>query len=275
MLKRVDTLLSGVSFFVPQRLCNSITPVSHPDISAFIRRHDFFSVEKPLVGHVTESEADIQTTAQLLKILPLVISDPDMRRLAEGEILSKILAYRELKVGMKINQYTVDRVFDLWKGMPAFGLVSDNASSLLLFRGTDFNLKTRRSWAAIWSDLDLKGPGYTVYQKARPDLRSWLKGKNAQVMGCSLGGAFVFYTVLFEGDLLSFSDPSLAYNPLGVFEKSFKLWESLNRKPSLITYVTTGDFIPKIGRLIGDVREISASRRLKPIEAHVKLMFAE
>jgi hypothetical protein len=85
----------------------------------------------------------------------------------------------------------------------------------------------------------------------------------------------VFYAALFDGDLLSNTEPSLAFNPPGVFKARAKLWNSLNPKPPLIAYTTTGDFISKIGHLIGDVRELSSPRKLKPIEAHVKLMCVE
>jgi len=275
VIKGIDRVLSWATCFVPQKPRHLIKPLSHPEVLTFVSRHGFFSSERPLVGRVTLSEKDITSTAQFLKVLPSLISDPEMRDQATGEVLAKILAYRELKTGMKINHYTVDQIFDLWQGMPAFGLISDETAPLLLFRGTDCNLRNRRAWASIRSDFDLKGPGYSVYQRARPDLRRWLKGKNARAMGCSLGGALTSYTALFDSDLLSNTEPSLSFNPPGVFKKRAKLWHSLNPKPPLITYTTTGDFISKVGHLLGDVRELSSPRKLKPIEAHVKLMAVE
>ena len=275
LLKVLDDFLGGATYFVPQKPRQLMEPVHHPVVTDFVQTHGFFSRERPLVGRVTSSETDIHCATEFLKKLPSIILDADRLQFAVGEILSKIIAYRDLKVGMHIDSYTVDHVFDLWNGMPAFGCVADNGSCFLLFRGSDFNLTKRRAWATLWSDLDPKGPGYTVYQKARPALRQWLKGKKACVMGCSLGGALAAYTALFDGDLLSSSNPSSSYNPPGVFRKQAKLWQNLHPKPPLITYVTTGDFIPKWGHLIGEVREVSAPRRLKPIEAHVRLMFAE
>jgi hypothetical protein len=275
VIRGIDAVLYGATFFVPQKPNKLVVPISHPEVAAFVERHGFFSIERPLVGRVTRSEKDIGMTAEFLEKLPSYIDDPEMLQIAEGEILSKVLAYRELKTGMAVGRYTVDAVFDLWQGMPAFGLLSAQGPALLLFRGTDLNLRMRRAWASVWSDLDLKGPGCSVYQKARPKLRQWLKGKSARAIGCSLGGALTAYAALFDSDLLSSSYPSLAFNPPGVFKHRAKLWSELAPKPLLITYTTTGDFIPKVGRLIGEVREISAARRLKPIEAHVKLMFAE
>lgn len=275
LVRGIDRILSWATCFSSQKSCRLIQPFSHPEVAAFVSRHGFFSSEKPLVGRVTLSEQDIASTAQFLSLISTLISDPKMRDQATGEILAKILAYRELKTGMKINHYTVDQVFDLWHGMPAFGLVSDEAAPLLLFRGTDCNLCNRRAWASIWSDLDMRGPGYSVYQKARPSLRRWLKGKNARAIGCSLGGALAAYAALFDSDLLSNAEPSLAFNPPGVFKKRAKLWHSLNPKPQLITYTTTGDFISKVGYLIGDVCEFSSYRKLRPIEAHVKLIAVE
>lgn len=275
IVRGIDRVLSWATRFVSQRPSRLVTPISHPEVASFISRHGFFSSERPLVGCVTLSEKDTATTAQFLNLLSTLIPDPEIRDQVTGEVLAKILAYRELKTGMKINHYTVDQVFDLWQGMPAFGLISDESEPLLLFRGTDCNLRNRRAWASIWSDLDLKGPGYTVYQRARPILRRWLKGKNARAIGCSLGGALASYTALFDGNLLSNTAPSLAFNPPGVFKKRAALWHSLNPKPPLITYTTTGDFVSKVGHLIGDVHELSSPRKLRPIEAHVKLMFTE
>lgn len=276
VLKHLDFFLSWTTYFTSQKSSAPLKAIQHPELAAFVLKHGFFANEHPLVGCVTSSQHHIDATAELLARLPHLISDPELLQMAYGEILSKILAYRELKVGMKIDVFTVDHVFDLGSAMPAFGLIAnDHRSPVLLFRGTDLNIRHERSRASLKSDLDFKGPGYTTYHKSRSALRAWLKGKEACAVGCSLGGALATYTALFDGDLLSPVNPSLAYNPPGVFKKNLRLWNALHPKPPLITYTLRGDLISKIGYLLGDVKEFSIPRKIGPITAHSMLMFTE
>lgn len=274
--KALDSFFSWTTYLASRKPSPRLTAIAHPELEAFVAQHGFLAARRPLVGWVTTEEEDICVTEQLLERLPLLISDPQLLQMAHGEILAKVLAYRDLKVGRKISQYTVDHVFDLGGQMPAFGLISSTGSApVLLYRGTDLDIRHERSRASLKSDLDLKGPGYSTYHKARSDIREWLKGKNARAIGCSLGGVLATYTALFDGDLLSAVEPSLAYNPPGVFKKNLKLWNSLSPKPPLITYTLREDLISKVGHLIGDVREFSVPRKIGPIATHSMLMFAE
>src|SRR5207249_1381181 len=138
-------------------------------------------------------------------------------QLASAELLSKVLAYRDLQLGQTIQipveikgkivleTFTVDHLFDIWQGMPAFGLIpkKKNLSSLLLFRGTDFSLISKRGIASVMSDLDPSGPGLKAFFHARKEIGGWLQavqaqGKPARVMGFSLGGALAAYTFIYE-----------------------------------------------------------------------------
>lgn len=265
-----------MTFFSKQTPAAASQPAP-PEIAQFAHRHGFFSPIHPLASCLTESEKDVAICCDFLEKIDSLISHKEAKQAALGEMLTKVLAYRTLKVGMEIpidgRVYRVDAVFDLWRGMPAFGLVSGK-DAILLFRGTVFSL-SKAGIASVLSDLDFKGPGFTTYQRARPQLRRWLQDKNARAFGVSLGGAFVAYTALYERDLLSKEKPSIAFNTVGVFKRAKTEWEKADQKPLLISYVVSGDFISKIGHLLGDVRSMAAPRKLKPIEAHVTLMFAE
>ncbi len=202
---------------------------------------------------------------------------------ATNEILTKVLAYRDLKEKMEIPipsenglliTYTVDTLFDLWHGMPAFGLIPKNnpeAPPLLIYRGTEFSF---RGWGSILSDLDFKGPGFSAFRKAQPKIHAWLEktGKKTQVLGFSLGGALAAYTLLFEKDLLS---SAIAFNMPGLSLKNYELWRTLKDSPPFISYVTQGDFVAKIGHTIGDLRICSTGTPMKPLTAHTTLISFE
>ena len=192
---------------------------------------------------------------------------------------------RSLKKGTKVwvseNEiYTVDIVIDLWHGMPAFGLIPEkNGTPILLYRGTDLNLTSEKGWASILSDLDTTGPGYKTYLRARTEIRNWLEKvkkqqKPARVMGFSLGGVFVCYSLIYEYDLLSKEAPSVAFNPPGISEEIYEKWESIpkaQRTPHFL-YVNQGDFVSQIGLLLSNVWELSLDHPMGVIESHVTLI---
>ena len=255
--------------------------------------NSYFSSEYALVGRVTEDKKDIETTLGWLRTIHKEIQDPRKRTFAASEILTKVLAYRDLKKGMEIpipvasgelTSFKVDVLFDLWDGMPAFGLVpieSSGAAPILLFRGTDLSLLSQRGLASIISDFDTKGPGHSAFLHARSDIRRWLekmasKGPKARVMGFSLGGTLAAYTLLYEQQYVNEdeSEPSFAFNPPGVSKKIYKKWEKLSseNRPPLVVFVSRGDLISKIGWLFGEVYELSVDLFLYPIAAHVTLV---
>jgi hypothetical protein len=265
----------------------------------FIKTYGYFSDEKPIVGRVTKDYADTCATIELLQQIGKKIRDPVQLKIAIGEGISKILAYRDLKEGQTLylpridnagrpvfTTYKVDQVFDLWHKMPAFGLVPEEkgVSALLLFRGTDFSLVTERGWASLISDLEIRDPGYYAFVQAEPALRAWLEkmanqDQHAHVMGFSLGGVFTLYTVLHAYDLLSTKseDPSLAFNLPGVSREILDEWKKIpaSELPPLQLFVNRGDFISKVGKLLGDVHELSLPVLSKPIFAHTAVISLE
>lgn len=216
--------------------------------------------------------------------------------IAIAEILTKVLAYRDLKKGQTISipietdgklalqLFTVDHVFNLWHGMPAFGLIpkSPGVASILLFRGTDFTFMSTRGWASVLSDLDRSGPGLHAFRHAQADISSWLKktaalAKKARAMGFSLGGALATYTFLYENELLS-DCSSIAVCGPGLTDELIKDWHALPnaRQKSFESYVNLGDIVPKAGKQFGTVYCLSVPGVPKPpVSAHTMLVCSE
>lgn len=258
----------------------------------FARNFSYFSKKRPIISSVSSTKEDIALSCQLLKHIHSHCKNEEFMEMAAAEILSKVIAFRDLLEGMTIPvpvvydgkvhlvNYRVDKVFALWPCMPAFGLAPDdkNAGAILLYRGTDLSLESKRGWASVLSDLDIQGPGLTAFLKSREEIQGWLK-KNTysdtkpRVMGFSLGGVLALYTYIYDCDLLS-EEGSYAFNPPGVPLSVFKLWQELSKgdRGSIRVYVTRGDIIPKIGTLAGDTIELSVEESLGPLDAHVRLM---
>ena len=273
------------------------------EIKKFSDKYGYFSAEKPLIGKVSTQEEDIQIVQKLLEVVHDKIKNPKKRLLSCSEIITKVLAYRDLKEGMQISipvidkngkecfaRYVVDKVFNIWQEMPAFGLLPLNLSSkkvapMLIFRGTDFSFATKRSRFSIISDFDMRGPGFYAFFNAKPDIHAWLKkaykstGIKTSVLGFSLGGALTSYTLLFERPLVSFDkyQPSVAFNPPGVIRKFYIRWNKLTKenKPAYLVFVTENDIVSKYGRLLGDVYRLVPSKTMTPVHAHVSLVIAQ
>jgi hypothetical protein len=295
-LKAIETLdrILGWTLTEEQRshpakdpLRGEVFHLSDPSIEEFIKTYSYFSSEHPLIATVTKDPADISIAIGLLEAIDRAIKQPVMRQRATAEALSKVIAFRELPLGTEIPvpttnakgeptvvTYVVERIFDLWKEIPAFGLVPKRRGvfpAILLFRGTDLTLTTKRSWASILSDFDVKGPGFSLFQHSRVQLREWFKqvGK-VRVMGFSLGGTLAEYVSIYEADAIS-QEPSYAFNPPGVSKDVYQAWKDLKRKPPLKICITQGDLIPRVGQLFSDVFEFCPQKPPRPIEAHVML----
>lgn len=261
----------------------------------FIAQHGHSSSYRPLIGIVTEDPNDVLAVNQLLVRVQENIENKKQMRLITDEILTKVIAYRNLQVGQKIPVpivpksgdtriviYHVDKVFDLNAEMPAFGLVPSDikAPPILLFRGTDLSF-TLKGMASVFADLDLNGPGLSIFYMAQDDLHNWLEKvsnshSKARIMGYSLGGSFTQYTCIHEHELICKDKqfPSVAFNQPGISEDLVIKWHKLKEeeKPPLKGYVTEGDMVSTVGKLIGNVKEISLDYLLEPLFAHVTLM---
>lgn len=269
-----------------------VIAIDLPEVAEFEHDYGYFSETRPIVGSVTKDVFDLELTCCLLKTLYEKKPQTAYLEIAVAEVLSKVLAYRDLKAGQKIRipitsnkivsyePFHVDQVFDIWLGMPAFGLVpeKEGLASILLFRGTDLTLTSLRGWASLMSDLDITGPGLSVFQRARDDIALWLKkmmglGKSARVIGFSLGGTLAAYTFIYENAFLS-PQGSIAVCAPGVADKVLEDWQKLapGRKAGFTSYINSGDVIPKVGNQFGTIYRLSPPTLYGPMAAHTMLM---
>lgn len=289
-LRAWDTLLTwalapkNITYQLKSPLEQKKFEVTSEDLFAFAKNYGYFSIFHPIVGIVTDSKRDIEVTKCLLASLHQ--EKKEQHQFSSDEILAKVMAYRSLKKGMKISlsdsseTYIVDQVIDLWRGMPAFGLLPEGSGPpILLFRGTDLSITSERSWASILSDMDIDGPGYTAFLRGRLAIRSWLEKARrdyapARLVGFSLGGVFVLYTMIYEYALINQEFPSVAFNSPGISKEILEKWEAIPdamRTPHII-YVNQGDFVSQIGYFPPNIWEIHLQEPMKVIEAHVSLI---
>lgn len=259
----------------------------------FLDWYGYFSLYDPLVGKVSKKKGGMQAAACLLTKISRDIDDGEALAFAIDEALAKVIAYRDLKEKDtvmlpcpqkrgKLLSYRIDHIFDLWHGMPAFGLIGDKGTvPILLFRGTDFSLDSERGWASLMSDVDIAGPGLSAFNKARQEIRTWLMkvaegGQKARVIGFSLGGALAAYTYLYENDWVN-PKGCIAFNPPGISDQSLEKWNTLpeEAKKAFRVYVNRGDVVSKVGKLFGNAYEISLATPLKPLKAHTLFLIAE
>lgn len=271
----------------PQRFQNN-----HLLLEEFNQKYAYFSEESPIVGRVTNDLEDLHATQEVLKAIHQNVTDPMQREITTAEVLTKLLAYRDLKEGevvafstqdaygrVELGTYVVDRVLDLWRGMPAYGLVPQagtNGAPILLFRGTDFSLVTVRGWASVISDLEINDPGLSAFEHGQPEIHAWLEKVarshvKARVMGFSLGGILAAYTLLYERPLINAQLFSYSFNAPGVSREILQEWTQERTAPFRI-FVTEGDLIPKYGRLLDNTQLFSQEEFLTPLAAHVDLI---
>jgi hypothetical protein len=301
-----DKLLSFL-FGYPSRCFVRKTPLEiekfknpNPNLKYFSDNFGRFSTSKSLIGVVSLESNDVIVTQHLLKIIYDTLKASRIVELCTNEILSKVLAYRDLKENMKLLipivlndekveyvEFIVDTIFDLWQKHTAFGLRPtsvSHVSPILLFRGTDFSLNRQGGRASILSDLDPDGPGRRLYLSCRSTLRHWLLqmshlGEKTRVLGHSLGGVLATYAAVYEHDLLSKNplQASYSFNAPGITNDLFKDWEDLpfKERPSFYSFVTRGDIVSKFGQVFGETYELFTSRPLSPMISHEQLIFSQ
>ncbi|MFI5333645.1 MAG: hypothetical protein ACHQT8_00585 [Chlamydiales bacterium] len=266
---------------------------SDPYLLRFDPLYGYFSEERALVGRVTRHPSDFTVAVELLVKIHNKILDPLQCDVMSSETMTKLVAYRDLTPGMvlpfptvdpkrgpAVILYTVDEVIDLWRGMPAYGLIPQQKGSappILLFRGTDFSLVTEKGWASILSDLEIRDPGLSTFHHGQPKIHAWLEkatknGEKARVMGFSLGGILAAYTLIYETALINQEAPSISFNAPGVSPEIFIDWSQLERPPPFLNFVTEGDMIPKYGLLIGQTYLLFQEICPAPLKAHTQLI---
>ncbi|MBS0620582.1 MAG: hypothetical protein JSS61_03885 [Verrucomicrobia bacterium] len=283
------------SYQLIEPLQGDFLEVDIPLYQTFADRYGYFSSDHPLVGRVSAEKRDLEIVCCILKLLYDQVDDPTYLEFATAEVLAKALAYRELVKGLEfdipvilegkasLERFQVDKVFNLWRGMPAFGLLPDREGvpAILLFRGTDFSIHSQRGWASLMSDLDLAGPGLTTFQHAQAELHEWLldvaeEERAARVLGFSLGGALAAYTYIYENLWLADAG-SMAFNAPGVSREVTDAWGRLpaDRRVGFTSYVYEGDIVSKVGKLFGSAIALSTEQELLPLRAHTILMSAQ
>ena len=249
---------------------------------------------KSIICKVTSAHEDREKGVIILKKIYEDIDHPQLCEWATFEVLAKVIAYRNLKRGdiiplsimkddrsLVLTTYFVDHVFNLWNNIAAFGLISLDqiGAPILLFRGTDFSFMKEEARASIISDLDPQGPGWSLFQNGHRSIHNWLQQKNqlARTVGHSLGGIIATYVLIHESQAMSLAphESSYAFNFPGIAPHLIDKWNRLAKKPRFTGFVCRGDLISKLGKLFGDVYEISFTNPLSPIRAHEILLFAQ
>lgn len=262
------------------------------EIQSFGNTHRVLSRKEGMICRVTDTPEDLQTLQHYFDTLPENISSIDHGELLAAELISKVLAYRELQVGeevaipirvgteLQLIPYLVDHLFKFLGKGNGMGLIPKcEGDPLLLFRGTNASLLTEVGRATVIADLDPEGPGHTLFCTHRPEIRHWMEkvGGNVRLFGHSLGAAFVNYVAISEPDVICQKSSIVAFNAPGVSKKLFDYWHNLDPKsrPYLINLQCQGDLVSKFGYLIGDVYELNLGKKLSPMLAHERLHFAE
>ncbi|MCK4934680.1 MAG: hypothetical protein KAR79_03745 [Simkaniaceae bacterium] len=270
---------------------------SYTNLQDFSKNFMRYSSEKGLICKVTSDPKDLEITNRLLIDVFENVKNPLVCELITAEIIAKILAYRNLhkddqvyiptlnELGQtELKKYTVDKVFDLWNKVSAFGLRGESSAPILIFRGTDLSLTTEGGRASMISDFDPIGPGKTLFDHAESNILEWLQEmcqntKKARLVGHSLGGAFVTYALLSTSKYISNKahEISYAFNYPGVSLELSSKWDLIpeESRPNFKGFISRGDVISKLGFLFGDIYELSINNRLSPILAHELLHFAQ
>lgn len=266
-------------------------PSSPELLKQFDVSHGFFSKISPLVGQYSPSKDDILAAQECLAKIDSLDVSSDVRLFYIQEVLAKVLAYRHLsendlieipdfQIKGTFHTYRVSQVLNLGWGMPAYCLTSiQNAPSLLIYRGTHFDLTDRTGLASIVADLDIFGPGYSAFFKIKQQLESFfitqgLNQKKTVVLGYSLGGILSLYTGVFFKPYLDLRY-CCAFNPPGVQKKLLNLCSKQKILDDFQVYVNQNDPVSKWGFLVGHVDLLSKNEHLGPLEAHTLFMSAQ
>ncbi len=221
-------------------------------------------------------------------------TDLNIMQVRTAQILSKVLIGKNahfLQAGHKITvpsvvngnkelvEYTFDKKFDLWQGVPAFGFIDEKGISapLLIFRSTNTDLEESDTLPTMTANLHPQGPAWKLFSESQEEISKWLENANnksaqkARTIGFSQGGVLASYFLTYNPEQFNKSDdhPSLILDAPGVSSKIEKEWLGIEKKPSALTYVNRGDLIPKIGdAFVGRAFEVRIAQNLRGFESH-------
>ena len=223
------------------------------------------------------------------------IEDTNIMQVMTAQILSKVLIGKNahfIKIGNKVKvptvdqngdkklvEYTFDKKFNLWQGIPAFGLidVGGKAAPLLIFKSTNTNLEEADTLPTLVANLHPKGPGWKLFSESQEEVAVWLKQANqqsekkARTIGYSLGGILASYFLTYHSAAFNKDEhqPSLILDAPGVNHNIEKDWLDIEKKPFVKTYVNRGDLIPKVGdAFIGSAFEVRIAQKIKGFDSH-------
>lgn len=184
--------------------------------------------------------------------------------------------------------YIVDKKFNLWNGIPAYGLIDKNGSAapLLVFRATNTVLEEKDTLPTMVSNLHPKGPAWKLFSNSEQKVVAWLEkhtldnedfGTNkARMLGYSQGGILGAYFLTYHPHLFSKlpESASIILDAPGVSYEVAADWEKIEEKPHVVAYVNRGDLIPKVGdAFIGRAFEVRIAQNLKGFKSHQALSF--
>lgn len=141
--------------------------------------------------------------------------------------------------------------------MYAYGLVAENASPYLLFRGTPHEPAKGYLFAVLDDFADGQSVGEGIYNANRDRIHAWIKDETYEgkfklrVTGQSLGGSL---SLLLALNMPQYLDTVLAFNAPGIDEKTlknplFSVWDNTPyaQKPNVIVQMQQYDLVKFIG----------------------------
>lgn len=262
---------------------------AHKEIGSF-----FKNSEVEGYWDIHDESFNTLTLHQISELLQKVYDHTEDKELFQAQvaqILSKKLVsgcWHELKEGFAVKipildeqgnkkwvQYLLDKKFDLWQDIPAFGFVDleGKEAPMLIFRSTNPNTSFADSWPSILANLHPKGPAWKLYEESHQPIEDWLEKQSHKVrlMGYSQGAALASYFLTYKSPWISQKEhePCYLFDGPGISKKVFSDWKKLSSTPKVYHYLNRGDFVPKVGEgFIGKVYELSVPRPLSAIEAH-------
>ncbi len=316
--------VQSTSFLTMYHLYSSIPASYHliPDKSAkeIVMTHDeIINFENGYHAIVSSHDRVLEKTAKIFEAIHTNIKDAELQQWMVAEILAKIVARIPLDKGQLISipvingegksemvTYEVDKCFDLGLGIPAYGLKphaaaafsiyeylpffgschkeSVKAAPLLLFRGTNFSVKTEAAKMSVAINFDPKGAGFSFFLNAKDAIHQWLQSvtsasQKARVFGYSQGGAFAQYTAINENAFISQKshEPSMIFNSPGVNKDLLQQWHNIpaEQKPNLCALLPSQDPVTQFGFLLGSVVQFNPKQPQEVQKAHFPLMLSQ